>query len=161
MAVIRITFTEHNPAPAFGYVVKYREVGTLLYTTVTPNPTSSPVDITVLDGKNWEGTVQAHCDNSTISPAANWTANTPPSGPTFNQFEAAFSATEFGVCNGPVGLYWSPDIPQGGDVVLGASLYFDSDGLNSLGDGFIKNNSSGLIYSVTNGIVGPPTGSSC
>jgi hypothetical protein len=68
MATITITFTPASPAPADGYVVKYREAGGGAYTDVLPNPTSSPVLITGLDDtKAYEGYIQSMCDDGFFS----------------------------------------------------------------------------------------------
>lgn len=63
MATLTINFTSNNN-PTNGYIVKYRQVGTSQYTTVSPNPTGSPVLITGLGaGMSYEGTIQADCGN--------------------------------------------------------------------------------------------------
>ena len=61
MATLTISFTTDNN-PTNGYVVKYRQVGTEAYTTVAPNPMSSPILITGLgSGLSYEGTIQGDC----------------------------------------------------------------------------------------------------
>lgn len=73
MSTLKLEFIEPIPAPSLGYLVKYREVGTIPYTTVTPNPTTSPILITGQpDGKNWEGKMQAQCDATTFSAEVDW-----------------------------------------------------------------------------------------
>jgi hypothetical protein len=63
MATLTLSFNSDNN-PTNGYIVKYRQVGTTQYTTVTPNPTSSPVIIGSLGaGVTYEGTIQADCSN--------------------------------------------------------------------------------------------------
>src|SRR5665647_3392049 len=63
MATLTLTFTPASPAPANGYVVRYRIKGSLgAYTTVNPNPTGSPVIITgLLAGTEYEGDLGADC----------------------------------------------------------------------------------------------------
>lgn len=62
---IQIEFTEPDIKPAKGYIVKYRIVGTTEYTTLTPNPMSSPVVIPyILSCSNVEGTIATNCDGA-------------------------------------------------------------------------------------------------
>lgn len=63
MATLTLSFTSDNN-PTNGYIVKYRQVGTIEYSTVTPNPTSSPIQIQSLGaGVTYEGTIKADCGN--------------------------------------------------------------------------------------------------
>lgn len=63
---ISIAFTEPDIKPAYGYTVKYRVVGASGYTTLSPNPTSSPAVIAnVAACTNVEGTINTNCDGST------------------------------------------------------------------------------------------------
>jgi hypothetical protein len=76
MSTLTITFTPPATAPANGYIVQYRQVGTTPYTTVSPNPTASPVVITGVDGsESWEGLIQADCGSGFSSDALPFTAN--------------------------------------------------------------------------------------
>jgi hypothetical protein len=60
-------------APVDGYIVKYRKVGTSVYTTITPNPTASPVLIEPLEpGQNYEGTIAADCGDGSQSAPVVW-----------------------------------------------------------------------------------------
>jgi len=78
MAKLTITFTPPTPAPANGYRVKYRKVGTTAWNTVSPYPTSSPVIITGLENDvNYEGTIEAACDNESFSPLVAFNGNNP------------------------------------------------------------------------------------
>lgn len=61
---IQIDFTPPSIAPAEGYRVKWRVAGTSAYTTVSPNPTTSPVVIAQVPVcTNLEGTIEASCGN--------------------------------------------------------------------------------------------------
>lgn len=63
MATLTLAFETTNN-PTNGYLVKYRQVGTNQYTTMTPNPMNSPILITGLgSGVSYEGTIQADCGN--------------------------------------------------------------------------------------------------
>lgn len=63
MATLTLSFSSDNN-PTNGYIVKYRQIGTIEYTTVTPNPASSPIQIQSLGaGVSYEGTIQADCGN--------------------------------------------------------------------------------------------------
>ena len=76
MSTLTITFTPPATAPADGYIVQYRAVGTSTYTTVSPNPTSSPVVITGVDGSlSYEGLIQASCGSGFSSDAIPFTAS--------------------------------------------------------------------------------------
>ena len=68
MATLTITFDAPSPAPVCGYVVQYRQLGEEDYTTVSPNPTASPVVIEgLLDGTTYEGTIKGDCCNGLYS----------------------------------------------------------------------------------------------
>jgi hypothetical protein len=81
MATLRINFTPASPAPANGYVVRYRPVGTTVYTTLSPNPTSSPVTIDVAENLEYEGYITASCAGGVESSQEHWTTSNcrPPS----------------------------------------------------------------------------------
>lgn len=60
---ITIAFTEPDIKPANGYTVKYRVVGAAGYTTLSPNPTTSPAIIPNVEAcANIEGTINTNCD---------------------------------------------------------------------------------------------------
>lgn len=68
MANLIISFVPTTPEPINGYVVKYRRVGDPAYTTVVPNPTSSPITIPGANNTyEYEGTIQADCSNGVLS----------------------------------------------------------------------------------------------
>lgn len=60
MGNLILKFTVPTPAPENGYLVKYRVKGTSTYTTVSPNPTASPVIIENVSDLNlqYEATLQ-------------------------------------------------------------------------------------------------------
>jgi hypothetical protein len=61
---IQIDFTAPDISPAEGYRVKWRVAGTSAYTTVSPNPTTSPIVIAQVPVcTNLEGTIEASCGN--------------------------------------------------------------------------------------------------
>jgi len=77
MATLTLSFTSDNN-PTNGYIVKYREVGTTQYTTVTPNPKSAPVLISGLgSGVTYEGTIQADCGSGQFGTTATFSATVP------------------------------------------------------------------------------------
>ena len=103
MATLTLSFTTDNN-PTNGYVVKYRETGTSQYTTVTPNPMSSPVTISgLLGGTTYEGTIQGDCGNNqfgTLSTfnatvAAQWNMARDPSSASNACSLTNFSSTFF------------------------------------------------------------------
>ena len=61
MPTLTISFTPASPAPANGYIVQYRPVGRAYYTTVTPNPKTSPVLIEVPGKESYEGMIASDC----------------------------------------------------------------------------------------------------
>jgi hypothetical protein len=66
---LQVAFTGSSPAPANGYIVKWRIDGSGdPYTQVYPNPTSSPVTITGVPAcEDIEVVMQAQCANSEVS----------------------------------------------------------------------------------------------
>lgn len=57
-----VTFNAANPAPANGYIVKWKLASDSLYTTVSPNPTASPVTIySVPSCQNIDVSVESQC----------------------------------------------------------------------------------------------------
>jgi hypothetical protein len=69
---IQIDFTPPAIAPAEGYRVKWRVAGYTAYTTISPNPTTSPIVIAQVPVcSNLEGTIEASCGNGNYgSPVA-------------------------------------------------------------------------------------------
>lgn len=83
MGNLNIFFTVSSPAPTNGYLIKYRRVGTVPYTTVSPNQTVSPAVITGVNSTfSYEGTVQSDCSNGVYSPPSVFTVD-PCVGPNF------------------------------------------------------------------------------
>ena len=71
---LTITFAETNPDPQGGYRVTYWPTGSPSSAIViTPNPTSSPVVITGLNGTSYSGTVEAACGGGNYSTPATFT----------------------------------------------------------------------------------------
>lgn len=68
MATLTISFTPPSSTPGNGYLVKYRQAGESAYTQVSPNPMSSPVVISNVDGtKAYEGIIQSVCNAQLMS----------------------------------------------------------------------------------------------
>ena len=74
MEIITIEFDNPADQPAKGYVVKYRQVGTMMWTYLSENPSASPIQISVPDGKAWEGTIQAQCSDDSFGQELSWEA---------------------------------------------------------------------------------------
>ena len=71
-----LNFTPPIPAPANGYRVKWRVVGTPTYTTATGSFTSSPITLTGLPAcDNIEGTIESSCSVTSFSAPATFTAS--------------------------------------------------------------------------------------
>lgn len=73
---IIIEFIPCEPAPANGYLVKYRPLGSLgEYRVVSPNQTESPiviVDENDPPGTSYEGTIQGDCGGGIFGPPSPW-----------------------------------------------------------------------------------------
>lgn len=71
-----LNFTPPSPAPANGYRVKWRVVGTTQYTTASGSFTSSPITLTGIPAcENIEGTIESSCSVSSFSAPATFSAN--------------------------------------------------------------------------------------
>lgn len=78
---LTITFAETSPDPQGGYRVTYWPTNSPASATViTPNPTSSPVVITGLNGTSYSGTVEAACGGGNYSTPATFTGTAGASG---------------------------------------------------------------------------------
>ena len=78
---LTINFAETTPDPQGGYRVTYWPTSTPANATVvTPNPTSSPVTITGLNGTSYSGSVEAACGGGVFSTPALFTATAGSSG---------------------------------------------------------------------------------
>lgn len=77
MATANIEFTPSGSAPN-GYRVRYRKIGTTgSYTTVSPNPSTSPAVISSFSTVGIEGDISADCGSGLYSAVANFSAMTP------------------------------------------------------------------------------------
>jgi len=78
---LTITFAETSPDPQGGYRIKYWPTNSpASVTTITPNPTSSPVVISGLNGTSYTGTVEAACGGGNYSTPATFTGVAGSSG---------------------------------------------------------------------------------
>ena len=175
--IIRIEFDPCQPAPANGYLVKYKPIGSLEdFRTYTPNPFSSPVEIIELTdpaGTSYEGTIQGDCGGGVLGPANPWEALNNQSGSQSasgsqsdpcddgNPIGGVTGNTEGETCFSPLQqLYLSP--PQT-IIQPGATLYYDAC-LTELVTGFtfVKDDGGQIFFlHPIFGIVGSPTGNSC
>lgn len=76
MATLRLEFVPPTPAPSNGYLVQYRQVGTTTYSTLSPNPTASPIVINGLSVGQYEGSVQSICGVGDLSSPVPFLSNT-------------------------------------------------------------------------------------
>lgn len=154
MATLQIDFTAPTPVPANGFVVKYRQVGTTPYTTVFPNPTSSPVIITIPSGTSYEGTIKSDCGNSSTSP------------------EFSFIAYGSVAINVPVGITVTATCSNVNppvsyisnaysDIAPGVTVYTDQALTNVLAGPLYIMNSFGVVFNILDGVVGASTGTVC
>ena len=75
MASLTINFTPASPTPSEGYRVKYWPTSNISnITTVTPNPTSSPVVITGLTESSYAGTIESSCGSGQYSSTQSFSA---------------------------------------------------------------------------------------
>jgi len=78
---LTITFAAASPAPQGGYRVTYWPTNSPSSATViTPNPTSSPVVVTGLNGTSYSGTVEASCGGGNYSTPTSFTGVAGSSG---------------------------------------------------------------------------------
>lgn len=74
MATITLNLISSS-TPTNGYIVKYRQVGTVPYTTLQPYPTTLPIIISPVGaGTSYEGTVQPWCGGTQYGTLATWSA---------------------------------------------------------------------------------------
>lgn len=154
MATLTLEFFEPTPSPAGGYIVKYRVAGSgSAYTTVTPNPRSSPITITgVAAGMSYEGSVQSYCGNGIESSALIFGLSP------YTTLETQYGTTEIETCGAsPLPIYFSNIYT---DIAPGRFVYTDAAMTIGVPDGYIMDQ-GGILYSVLNGQVGAPTGNAC
>lgn len=71
-----LNFAPPSPAPANGYRVKWRVVGTTNYTTATGPFTSSPITLTAIPAcENIEGTIEGSCSSTAFTAPASFSAS--------------------------------------------------------------------------------------
>lgn len=159
MAKILLSFVDVIPAPPLGYVVKYKQMHHVLFTTLTPNGTNSPIEIDgVPAGKKWEGTIQAQMDTSTLCAPVRWTID--DSANAMTKFIGRVSTTQVGICSEPEQSLYSNGVVADGPPVIGAVVYFDFDGLVGIGNGYIVG-SDNKVYQVVDSEVVSDTGLVC
>jgi hypothetical protein len=155
--IITINFTPASPAPAAGYVVRYRPVGTTVYTTVTPNPTASPVKISVEGGLDYEGDIKSDCGSSLYSTPVYWfveDAAAPVSYPATGYYTSYGYFDQAGAC-ADAGPYNSPLYSESGSLDPGKPLYWDAAATQVLPEGFYNlGNSDVLQIGADNNMVG-------
>jgi len=151
MATITINFSTTNN-PTYGYIVKYRQVGTVPYTTVTPNPTTSPILITgVGSGLSYEGTIQADCGNGQYGTVSTFNITTSAQ---FNMARDPSSASNACALTNRNYIFYSPTAV----LNLGTQLYVDAElttayttaGYFSDGTKVYQVSSAGVVLSVAN-----------
>lgn len=96
MATASISFSTSGSAPN-GYRVRYRKLGdTGSYTTVSPNPTTSPALINNISTVGIEGLIDADCGSGTYSAAQSFSAmNIAGSGDTVSDIYTGTSAYNY------------------------------------------------------------------
>jgi len=153
MATLTLTFTDPSPVPYGGYIVKYRKIGTTAYTTLTPNPISSPINISGIEtGAGYEGTVQSDCGNSVSSPSVSFVAY----GST--EIYTMLSNSSTGICTAPVTSVY---LASTGDVTSGTTVYSDQALTVPVAGYVYIMNQSGNIFNLSGGVVGTDTGLTC
>jgi len=154
MATLTIDFTAPTPVPVNGFSVKYRKIGTSTYSTVYPNPTTSPILITVPAGESYEGVIKSDCGNASSSPETNFLAYGSV------QIYAPYGSNTTTVCSGgvPPQLFISNAYS---DISSGVSVYTNQQLTTLLtGPSYILN-SLGVIYNISGGVVGSSTNTVC
>src|SRR5574343_98921 len=153
---LTLTWVNSTPAPALGYRVRYRIAGSSdPYTTVVPNPVSSPCVIPSATGLSYEGTIEASCGNDQYGPVVNWTVGAATTWATRKSVLAANICSE---------LEQSLYTAVGDSFTTGTTVYTDPALTTPLvGYNFISELITGIVYEInsTTGVIGINTGSSC
>lgn len=153
MPTLQIDFTVPSPAPVNGFIVKYRPIGTTTYTTVFPNPTSSPVLITIPSGTGYEGTIKSDCGNGSGSPESNFVVYA--SNPIYTVYGSTLSE----LCSANAQqLYVSNSYA---DITTGATVYTNQSLTTPLTSPTLIMDAYGLIYNISGGVVGSSTSQTC
>ena len=149
MATLTLSFnTDNNPTN--GYIVKYRQVNTVPYTTVIPNPMSSPVLISGLgSGVSYEGTIQADCGNGQYGSVSTFNATVAAKFDMARDPSSAINAC--GLTNYNYTFYAAVSV-----LVVGTQLYTDprlftaytTGGYYSNGTNVYQVSSAGVVLSV-------------
>jgi hypothetical protein len=150
MATLTLSFNSDNN-PTYGYIVKYRETGTTQYTTVTPNPTRSPVLISGLgSGVTYEGTIQADCGNGQYGSITTFSAAVAAKFDMARDPSSAINAC--GLTNYNYTFYASvPVLQVGTQLYTSATLEtaYSTGGYYSNGTTIYQVSSLGVVLSVT------------
>ena len=149
MATLTLTFATNN-TPTNGYIVKYRQVNTTSYTTVTPNPTGSPILITGLGaGASYEGTIQGDCGNGQYGTVSTFNATVAA------QFNLARDPSSYtnacALTNYNYTLYAATSYLQAGtQTYLDSSLttYYNTSGFYSDGSQVYEINAVGVVQNI-------------
>lgn len=156
MATLTISFNSDNN-PTYGYIVKYRQVGTVPYTTVTPNPMGSPILISSLGaGVSYEGTIQADCGNGQFGSISTFSATVAAKFEMARDPSSASNAC--GLTNFNYTFYSAVAV-----LVVGTQLYNDSTlatayttgGYYSDGTNVYQVSSAGVVLSVAACTINP------
>lgn len=152
MATLTINFTVPTPLPYGGFVVKYRPIGGSAYTTVIPNPISSPVTITGLTpGTGYEGSIRSECGNGSQSPEINFVAYA--SNQVYTLIGTSLPATCLASAS-PVYLTSAYT-----DIATGATVYTDAGLTTPLATATHIMATNGTVYTITSsGVVGSVAG---
>jgi hypothetical protein len=149
MATLTLSFNSDNN-PTNGYIVKYRQVGTTQYTTVTPNPRSSPVIIGSLgSGVTYEGTIQADCGNGQFGSISTFSATVAAKFDMARDPSSAQNAC--GLTNYNYTFYAAVSVLQVGTQLYGnadLSAAYTTGGYYSNGTTVYQVSSSGVVLSV-------------
>lgn len=156
MATLTINFSSNNQ-PTNGYIVKYRQVGTSSYTTMTPNPTGSPILITGLGaGLSYEGTIQADCGDGRYGTLSSFNATVAAKFDVSRDPSSAQAAC--GLTNRNYTFYAGvPTLVQGTQLYSDALLTtaYNSGGYYSDGQKVYQVSAAGVVISVANCIYIP------
>lgn len=136
MATLNIYWTLATSTPSGGYTVGYREEGSgAPYTLVSPNPTSSPVSISVPNNKVWEGYIASDCGTGP-STTVNWRARDPRScNAYYNNSGSPINGINYTDCNTEI-EYTNQTINGGESICVTSISGTDFAYLDSLGNCF-------------------------
>jgi hypothetical protein len=170
MATLTINFTAPNPIPSNGYRVKYwltSNPGNV--TTVTPNPTASPIVINNVPVGAYTGSIEVSCGGNTYSSPQTFTATA--TAPTITVVSAygSFEPCIGGTIDDYIGGQITVSRPVPVDTNFGISVSYVDRNLvcgvsnynTTIYGTILAGSTTGTVNACTNGTYVPSGGTIC